>query len=764
MGFILVGQNLRTGLSRVLPASTFRSLRLFDIGWVDLRTTPRYASEGWGAGTGGYCHEGHGREGSFGCLRPRAGWLGGVAMSGDIDRLDSDALRIFVCRLVSHKVFSSEVESDDLAAVASITRQFVLAAAHENGGRFDSCHHCEQLIQERWGVSLEAHEIAKAIDGLQNDDKLMRLATHVELTDVATTEVSRRLLTATELEAGSLAVWEDKIRTSYPALGIAQLGQLREDLISCIHTLITDRGIEAAIVLFPEQARYKHRLEEILALRMNHLPERDPDVAILRRDAIRSFFHFTEPIQRQWFEDLLATSYLMSVLTIEPAAFERVRRLTKGQRIYLDTNILFPLFKLHGEARYSKIKRILTLSRLQGYEVCVAPWTSKEMLNSVRSAREKLKRRKSPPRNDATAELFLSAFRRQHRDLGRSFDEFFDFYEQVPYLLELEGVKIVSDQCEAIDHGKERIGEEIPVLERYRQGDEKPRAVQEHDVKLRLLIEALRVSKTRPPSNVGYVLLTDDHSLVRYAARKEPGENPFAVLFDDWGRRTRSLRSRSDDYEKTMALILESPALRIPQLLTHEQVMRAISQIRVHEEFTPDINARKLLDEPLADDYEVDSGDYERSDVIRTDREAALEAQMRAADEQIGLLREALTRANERISHMARDPTFRDAAVDEDEVTMVETGRPGLDEIFTRRMAARWLAATYCFFLSVIVVVVLIVGGRVHGEWPVVDASGAILLWLSGIAFLRSVRFATGVTALIASVLTIVLALQAFIP
>jgi hypothetical protein len=591
----------------------------------------------------------------------------------------------------------------------------------------------------------------------------MRLATHVELTDAASTEVSKRMLTARELEAASLAVWEDKVGKDYPALGAAHIAQLREDLISCIHALITDRGIEAAIVLFPEQVRYKHRLEEILALRMNHLPERDPEIAILRRDIIRSFFSFTEPIQRQWFEDLLATAYLMSVLTIEPAAFERVRRLTKGQRIYLDTNILFPLFKLHGEERYAKIKRILTLSRLQGYEVCVAPWTSSEMLNSVRSARDKLKRRRSPPRDDATAELFLNAFRRQHRDLGRSFDEFFDLYEQVPYLLELEGVKVVSDQCDFVDHGEERISEQVPILERCRQGDEKPRAVQEHDVKLRLLIEALRVSKTRPPSNVGYVLLTDDHSLVRYAARKEPGENPFAVLFDDWGRRTRNLRPRSDDYEKTMALILVSPALRIPQLLTHEQVMKAISQIRVHEEFTPDINARKLLDEPLADDYEVDSGGYERSDVIRTDREAALEAQMRAAEEQIALLREALARANERVSQMARDAAFRGATVDDRKDSTTEAGRSGPEDVFTKRMAARWLAATYCFFLSVIVVVVLIVGGRIHGQWPVVDASGASLLCLSGVAFLRGVKFATGVTTFIAGVLTIILAIQAFV-
>jgi hypothetical protein len=71
---------------------------------------------------------------------------------------DDAAFRQFVCRIAPYRPFSSGAHQVEYAC-----RQFVLAAAHENGGHLASCEECQSICEAMWGVALEREEIFRVI-------------------------------------------------------------------------------------------------------------------------------------------------------------------------------------------------------------------------------------------------------------------------------------------------------------------------------------------------------------------------------------------------------------------------------------------------------------------------------------------------------------------------------------------------------------------------------------------------------------------------
>jgi len=373
------------------------------------------------------------------------------------------------------------------------------------------------------------------------------------------------------------------------------------------------------------------------------------------------------PIQRQWLLSKLSTAYLMSAFTLDPSAFDAVRRLTTGQRLYLDTNRLFPLMHLHGRRRYEETREAIERSRLQGYEICVTRWTLKEWKRSISTARKQLRvaaMGQSPSADGeddfATAKAILKAHGLHCRDTHEVLtpDEFCkELVQDIRYRLKLEGVNIVEEGCDWVDRQTDQIEAHVAELRRFRTAEEeKALPVQEHDAKIRSLIERFRGETDRSLSNAGYLFITDDQSLVRWASYPDPDATPFAVTADMWLRRLRHLQPRVKDYDETLALLLDTPALHVPDILTHEQVMKVILQISAHEQSTPEIDVQRLLDAPLVSDDELEADELNR--YAYGDREAGLLAKLDTAEQTIIMLegvRQTLeTRLNESATEVMR--------------------------------------------------------------------------------------------------------------
>ena len=492
---------------------------------------------------------------------------------------------------------------------------------HENEGRITSCKECQEVIHKLWGLELELHEVARVIRRLVRQGKLVEQSGQRFLSEECSETLKNRVRLSREVEAAAFEEWEHSVSRMAPALGTQQLAELQGDLGIWLQQIIVDYGVESSILLNIEHERHAHYVEEVKALSVNLLPARDPRVMMIRADALVMFFEETTSMQSQYFENLLATAYLMSVFTLDPAVLPGVWRLTNGQRLYLDTNLVYQLLKLNGPEAYLAIRRVLNLSFRLGYQVCITPWTLTEMQESVRRARLRLARKGPSPQNlapltaeSATDELFIKAFRRMQRETGVSLEHFFDLHEKLEQLLKEAGIDVVDQGCQTVDDNEDadRLEDLIAALERGRDGDEKPRPVQEHDVKLRLLVESLRGSEPRRFSDVGYIVLTNDHALTRFAEAdlNHTTELPFAVSLHKWSRIVRSLVPRTADYEKTLAHIQGTPALRPPSLRVNQaDVIEAIARIDSQGKYPETIAMRLMVDMALGGNAETATRD-----------------------------------------------------------------------------------------------------------------------------------------------------------
>jgi hypothetical protein len=556
-------------------------------------------------------------------------------------------------------------------------REFILAAAHENGGAFASLADCQEICRTLWGVELEVDEIRAVVGRLVGAGKLMKHGPRYELSPSAQEELGARMRESSSTEAQAFREWEASVKALDPDLAEDQLAALREDLVAWLQEVVSRYGIEAAVLLYPDHTRAARLTAEIEAHGFGFLPERENAVSKIRAEALYAFIHRPTPAQRTHLAHLMTTAYLVAVFTIDPDAHQVVKSITKGQRIYLDTNVVYAILNLSGPRAHMSVRRVLEMTRQLGYEICVTPWTVAEMKESVRRARKRLAKTTLPPR--ALAELaaettgdetFVTAYWRKYKETGVKPDDFLDLHEQIEPLLEKAGIAVVDKGCLTVDRSVDLINQQISLLETVPGGADKHRALQEHDVKHRLLVERLRGSSTRRFSNAGYFFLTRDSVLVPYAAAKRTeSAPPFAVSLMAWAHIVRSLCPRTEDYEQTVVDLLDTPSIRPRSVVSYETVAEVLGRIdMLTSDSTEEIATRVLLDSAIMKKVDTSTGKARARfiDDAAAEKKDELERQLRETQDTASRERAARERAEHeaaaRVEQLERERAARHGA------------------------------------------------------------------------------------------------------
>jgi hypothetical protein len=572
-------------------------------------------------------------------------------------------------RLAQFRPFSNQSQLEKASG------EFVLAAIYENGGSVSSRAECQGLVQELWGLSSDLEEISAVIDRLLRKGLIFEEDERLRLSDRCMSSLGERVRMSKEVETTALAEFEQEVRRNNPSLGDAHVEQLREDLVTWVQQIVTDYGVEAATLLAPDHRRYLRCLQEAAALCDAILPEREPAVAVARTAALLMFFEkpTQTKMQRAYFENLLATWFLLSIYTLDPAALGGVQRLTNGQRLYLDTNVVYSLLRLNGPERYLFVERVLSRSARLGYQICVTSWTITEMQESVWLARERLARERPSPHALAdldfeSSEEFRKGYRKLERESGVNLDDYDALPRYIELLLGREGVVVLDDGCSEIDAAPDRFDEMISELERYRKGSEKPRALQEHDARHLLLMRLRRGDRRRCFADVGSMLLSNDYVLCRCAEaiREHPGEPPCAVSLTRWAHVTRSLIPRTIDYDKTLTQMHKTPAVRPSSIVKQGEIAAAQERINEHHKRPEGTALQTILNTAFDLGQEPDGDYYARAtgggdpghDEAGTAKIVELEAQLYAIGTQ--LADERYKREIEQDEHVRREKALRE--------------------------------------------------------------------------------------------------------
>lgn len=705
------------------------------------------------------------------------------------------SLRRSISRIAQYRPFGSgEVQ------VEFARREFILAAMHENGGTVGSLSECRQVCKTLWGLELDIDEIRGVLQRLIAAAKVEAQGATYRLSPEGQKELAGRVRDSSETEAEAFAEWEVGIRDVQPDLSNEEVSLLREDLDAWLQRIIAQHGVEAAMLLYPEEERGQRLLADIQALGFSFLPERGEALAAIRPKALYAFIHAPSAAQRAYLANLMTTAYMVAVFTLDPEAHELVRSLTRGQRLYVDTNVIYSILSLNGPRAYLSARRVLQATRQLGYEVCVTPWTVTEMKESVRRARRKLAKTKLPPRALAEIaaeasgeETFITAYWRKYKDTGVGAKDFLDLHEQIEPLLEKVGIAVRDEGVIAVERSDEAIAEQVSLLEKITGGADKARPLQEHDVKHRLLVERLRGDGNRSFSNAGYWFLTRDTILVPYGATgKGSGTIPFCVSLTAWAHIVRSLCPRTEDYEQTLVDLLDTPSVRPRGVVSSATVADVLGRIDLLVgDSTEEIAMRMVLDGAVMDKIEAHEGNQREQviDLAVEEKKNEIERQLRESRDETAQERAAREAAEARVEEAATDLEKERAARAEAEARAADatanrendqrTGAAAIAEANERarqdqtqrddlaarvgrqERVTRWLIAGLIALAGAAAIAVPTGAKWVTGGWPLVGniiVSGAI--FIAAIAWALGRRKAGAAVGGIAAIIGIVAGLQ----
>ncbi len=539
--------------------------------------------------------------------------------------------------------------------VEFVRRRLVLAAAFEAGDEgFASLADCREDCKTLWGLELDIDELREVFKSLTTSGGVERTNGRYLLTGTARAELNAVVERSNEIESTALAEWEAALPSSASTLRGEEIMALREDLLAWLQRIFIHYGAEAALILYPEEERAARFFTEVEELGFDFLPRREPSLREVRASALCRFIRNPTAAQRAFLANLMTTAYMMAVFTLDPEAQRLVQAITRGQRIYLDTNVLYSALNLNGPRAYLSTTRALNMTRDLGFELAVTPWTVIEMKESIRHGREALARTSLPPR--ALAEIaadasdegsFITAYWRKYRETGVTPKDFCDLHDHVEGLLERLEIAIVDEGCPAIDRSRDAVNEQMSLLERIRGGEGKPDPVKEHDVKHRLLIEKLRGQHERKFSNAGYWFLTRDGAMIPYGlADRSPGALPFAVSLTAWTQIVRGFTPRTEDYTQTLVDLLDTPSLRPRGVINHQTVAEVLGRIDLMvEDSTEEVATRVMLDSAAMVEIEAKSDDERAAQIDAIVAEKSREMEQQLADAQCLLEEERMARA-----------------------------------------------------------------------------------------------------------------------
>ncbi len=540
-------------------------------------------------------------------------------------------------RLAQYRPFAN----DGLSGHAVLT-DLVLAAALEGDGNVPSLRDCQETCKALWGLDVEIDELREIVDELLAGGQLERANGHFTISETSGSELARRLQESGRLESRAFEDWEASLRTLNAGLTDDDVHNLREDLDAWLQRLIARHGVESALILYPEVPRAQELFEQIERNGIDFLPAREGRVGEIREQALFLFVRQPTEAQRILLANLLNTAYFLTVFSLDTEGGRLVQELTRGQRVYLDTNFVYRVLNLQGPRNFLSARRLLEMTQTLGYKTAVTPWTVAELKYSLERARTFLMSRPIPPGELAdlaasatTDENFVTAYWRRIKEKPVSPKDFFEFYAQIEDQLAQHGIEVVDEGCRAVDANKNAINEQLGVIERALGPYDRPDPVKEHDVKHRLLVERLRGDSNRGFATAGYWFLTCDSLLPRYdrAAAEAAGTLPFCASSSAWFQVMRSFTPRTEDFDQTLSDLLASPYIRYRGRIGYKVVEEVVGRIDLYKGNTPQLAAKVLLDTALLREVAAEPETARRQELIDNAIVAAAEETQRQLQE-----------------------------------------------------------------------------------------------------------------------------------
>jgi hypothetical protein len=597
-------------------------------------------------------------------------------------------------------------------------------------------------------------------------------------------ELATRASEAKEYEVAAFKEWQAATKAKTPDLSDEDLNALRSDLELWLRSIIVRHGVEAALLLYPEDERARAVIDSIDAEGLGILPARGGMVDHVREDALRAFVRSPTEAQRIYLANRLEASFDLTVLTLDPSAARLAQQQFNAHRVYLDTNFLYALLGFSPAHESLAAHRLIQLTKDLGFELAITQWTVNELRASLTRSRTNLERIALPSRDyadlmvqAASEKGFDRAFWIAYRDSNMSRQDFFDRASHFERDLERLEIHTVDEGCKRVDRRADEVETYVALLDHVGGQRWKETVVLEHDAKHRLLVEQLRGDGHLEFTNARYWFLTQDSRLPVFARLEASGHEqisglPFCMTSSAWAQIVRAFTPRTSDWDQMVVDLLASPYVGWKRGMSLPAVLEVVARVDQYQDSSVELAWEVLADtatmaeisqmkksgataEAIAEvidatfvaDAEAAKARAAAARELQIDAERSAQAERERADQlRADLLDEQRRReALEGDLDRARTESDKQALAISDRLSEIEaqhqaalkaerSEREALEsklELSARRSAARRrsIAAAAIAVLGTLAPVVLLATHFVHGSsWDLVTILGGVLL------------------------------------
>lgn len=424
-------------------------------------------------------------------------------------------------------------------------------------------------------------------------------------------QIDKNLSKIKELEKDVFDKWKNEIcerYKRYPKV-IDNLEIYVENLKLFLSKVLIKHGVDCVALLYPNNEKIQDWLKQIDSPIFEELPSCGDNFvdSILKLEIPRFFYH--DDINRlTYVTSLFNSSFYWHLSQVDEKCSEILLEVTKGQKLFLDNNILYSLIGLSGKNILEPIHNILKIANDLGYSLWVTYKTIEEFNSSLRWRIRNLKTTPTPP-----AELMKIALENLNKD------NFITIYweEVVKSGISLEDFIVEKSQIDEI-----LIGLNINKTDEFRKEIESSKALREemrnlrlicppeinemiieHDAFHKLFIEKIRGNQKQHFSEAVAWFLTHDNKLTIYNRLSANNQNflPFCITSNQWVQLNRPFLPRSKnfkDYEETFHLLITQPLIRslIPAIPMEKAYAEVFGKLSRYEDIGTQIALRIVGD------------------------------------------------------------------------------------------------------------------------------------------------------------------------
>ena len=410
-------------------------------------------------------------------------------------------------------------------------------------------------------------------------------------------KINRNLLEIKELETEVLGTWKQSILEKYKDYPPIKnnIEALLRNLKLFTSKMFIRHGVECVALLYPEVEKIQNWLKNIENTITGDLPKIDPFTDEIAKLEIPNFFKSSDSKRRLYITNQFNSSFFWHLIQVDEKCSNLLREVTRGQKLFLDNNILYSLVGLDGGNMLRSVYSMLKLAKSLGYELAISTKTIDEFHNSLNWRMKELQKSSPIPVELAKIALeylgddsFLTCYWKDFVKNRISIEEFVTERSHLKDILENFEIEETHKWRKEIEGTEELLEEESKLRSILRvEVDER---IIEHDAFHRVLIGKIRKGPKYRFSEAIAWFLTHDTKLPAYDRVARGGKEylSFCILSDQWIQVNRPLLARTknqEEYEEAFHNLVTFPYLRtmmpaVPLERAYQEVLGKLSRYK----------------------------------------------------------------------------------------------------------------------------------------------------------------------------------------